>query len=123
MVGHVEEQDLRGAHQQRAFDLRRVGRQPAFERGCEQMAQRAEPPQHGGDQAAHQRAVALGQLAQRRLIFELFVERTLAPQHAVENLGGDAADGKAGNGRRHIELEDLAGAKVSVEPAYTEFER
>ena len=61
MVGHVEQEDLRGADQQRGLDPRRIGRQAAFEQSAEQMPQRAEPAQHGRDDAAHQRAVALGE--------------------------------------------------------------
>ena len=57
------------------------------------MAQRAEPPQHGRNQAADERAVAFGKSAQRGLIFELFVEWTLALQYAVENICGNVADG------------------------------
>ena len=58
------------------------------------MAQGAEPAQHGGDDAAHQRAVALGELRQAGQgvpAVELLVERPAAAQHAVEDLGGDAA--------------------------------
>ena len=62
------------------------------------MAQRAEPPQHRGDQRAHQRAVAVGQRRQRRmrLVLELLVERPLAAQHRLEDVGGDPARGEAG---------------------------
>jgi hypothetical protein len=93
MVGHIEKQDLRGAHQQRRLDLRRLARQPAFEMCRKQMAQRAEPPQHARDQGAHQGAVALGQRA-KAAGFELFVERAPAPQHAVDDIGGDAPGGE-----------------------------
>ena len=64
MVGHVEEQDLRGADQQDVFDLRRRRRQALFKQRREQMPQGAEPAQHRRDDGPHQRAVALGQRAE-----------------------------------------------------------
>ena len=59
VIGHVEKKDLRGADQQRAFDPRRAVREAAVEQAGEQMAQRAEPADHGCDDGANQRAVAL----------------------------------------------------------------
>ncbi len=41
------------------------------------------------------RAVALGQRAEIALL-ELLVERPLLPQHAADDVGGDAARGEAG---------------------------
>jgi hypothetical protein len=62
------------------------------------MPQGAEPAQHHGDQRAHQRAVAVGQGRQRRMcpFLELLVERPLAAQHRLEDLGGDPACRQAG---------------------------
>ena len=60
MVGHVEEEDLRGADQERALDARRFLRQTAFEENADEMAQRAEPPQHHRDQRSRQRPIAVG---------------------------------------------------------------
>ena len=62
------------------------------------MPERAEPAQHGRDHAAHQRAVAIRQRGEIAAL-ELLVERTLAPQHAVDDVGGDAARGEAGSVR------------------------
>ena len=98
MVGHFEPQDLRGADEQRGLDPRRIGGQAALEKKAEQMAQRAEPAQHGRDQAAHQRAVAVGERGEagmRARAVELLVERPVAAQHAVEDVGGDPARGEA----------------------------
>ena len=97
VIGHVEKQDLRGAEKQRGLDARRLRRQAAFEQRPMQMAQGAEPAQHGRDQRARERAVAIlerGELARR---VEQLVERAAAAQHAVEDIGGDAAHGEAGH--------------------------
>ena len=64
------------------------------------MAQRAEPAQHGRDERAHQRAVALGERGKPGCASapsSSLVERAAAAQHAVEDVGGDAAGGEAGN--------------------------
>jgi hypothetical protein len=116
VIGHIEKQDLRDPEQECALDARRLRRQAAFELGREHMAQGAEAPQHGRHQLAHERAVAFGERAQRRVAFELRFERVLLLQDAFENFRGDAADGKAGSGRRHGELRKLAGSKRSVRP-------
>ena len=58
-----------------------------------------EAAQHGADDAAHQRAVALvdmGEGGMRALAVELLVERPGAAQHAVEQVGRDAAGCEAG---------------------------
>ena len=99
VVGHVEEQDLRGADQQDVFDLRRRRRQALFQQDREQMAQGAEPAQHRRDDGPHQGAVALGQRAEIALL-KLLVERPLLPQHGADDVGGDAARGEAGRRRR-----------------------
>ena len=99
VIRHVEPEDLRRAEQQRGLDPRRVGRQAALEQMPEQMPQRAEPAQHRRDQPAHQGAVAIGQrgeIGMRGLVVELLVERSSAPQHAVEDVGGDPARREAG---------------------------
>ena len=60
------------------------------------------PAQHGRDQLAHQRAVAVGERREARMrlgAVELAVERPVAAQHVVEDVGGDAARGETGNFR------------------------
>ena len=99
VVGDIEEQDLRGADQQDVFDLRRRRRQTLFEQDREQMAQCAEAAQHCRDDGSHQGAVALRQRAEIALL-KLLVERPLLPEHATDNVGGDAARGEAGRRRR-----------------------
>ena len=102
MIRHVEEQDLRGADQQHGLDARRVGGKSALEELAEQMAQRAEPAQHGRDELAHQRAVAVGERREARMrsASSSPIERPLAAQHVVEDVGGDAAGGETGHFRR-----------------------
>ena len=66
------------------------------------MPQRADPAQHGRDQLAHQRAVAIGKRRKPGMrvgAVELGIERTLPAQHVVEDVGGDAAGGETGNFR------------------------
>ena len=78
MVRHVEQQDLRGADQQRGLGAGRVARHAAVETGSDDVAQRAEPAQHPGDDAADQGAVAVGEMRQpdmRAPAVELLVER------------------------------------------------
>ena len=79
VIGNVEKQDLRGADQQRAFDPRRTVGKSAFEQAGEQVTQRAEPADHGRDDGAHQRPVALLLECIEAAGFKLFVERPLAP--------------------------------------------
>ncbi len=95
VVGHLEPENLRGADQQRGLDPRRVGGKTALEQQAEQMAQRAEPPQHRRHHGAHQRAVAIGERRQRRmrLVVELLVERPPSAQHRLDDVGGDSAGG------------------------------
>ncbi len=98
MVGHFEPEDLRRAEQQDGFDAWRFGRKTLVEKTADDVAQRAEPPQHRGGEAAHQRAVAVGERGEagmRGPAGELFVERDLPAQHAVENVGGNAPGGEA----------------------------
>ena len=100
MVGHIEPEDLRGADQQNGFGARRVGRHALGHQLAEQMPQRAEPAQNRGDQAAHQRAIAVGQRGEAGVsgaAGQLLVERNLLAQHAVDDVGGDPAGGKAGD--------------------------
>ena len=66
---------------------------------AEEMPQRAEAAQHRRHQGAHQRPVAIRQSCKIRIgraVVELLVERPASSQHAVEDLGGDPARGKAG---------------------------
>ena len=66
------------------------------------MAQGAEPAQHGRDQPAHQRTVAVGERGDAGVdafAGELLVERDSAPQNAVEDVGGDSTGGEAGDFR------------------------
>ena len=102
MIGHFEPEDLRGADQQNGFHARRLGRKALVEKSAEQVAQGAEPPQHGGGEPAHQRAVAVGERGEAGmggLAGQLLVERDLPPQDAVENVGGDPSGGEAGDFR------------------------
>ena len=72
---------------------RRVGRNAAVEQPRQQMAERAEPAQDGGDQAAHQRTVTVGQRFQGGMgagAFELVVEGAAPVQHAVEDVSGNS---------------------------------
>ena len=96
VIRHVEEQDLRGADQQEVFDLRRRFRQPAFEQYREQMPQ---VPSRRSTVATMVRTSARSRSgsAPRSPRFELFVERALAAQHAVENVGRDGARGETGH--------------------------
>ena len=101
MVGHVEQENLRRAEKERGLDPRRLLRRAAIEEKTEEMAQRAEPAQHGRDQRPRQRAVALRQGGQRGACggaLELIVERAAAAQHGVKNVGGEATGGEAGHG-------------------------
>ena len=102
MVGHVKPEDLRGPDQQNGFGSRRFRRKSLLEEGGEQRAQGAEPPQHGGDQPAHQRAIAVGERGEARMrafAGQLLVERDAPPQHAIENVGGDPSGSEAGDFR------------------------
>ena len=89
MIRHLEPENLRHPQQQRGLGSRRIGRQAALEEYAEDVPQGPEPPQHGGDQMAHQGAVAVGERPQARIrrYIEQFVERPMAAQHAIENLG------------------------------------
>ena len=111
VVRHLEPQDLRRAEEQRVFDPRRVGGK--LEPVAEEMAQRPEPAQHHGHQRAHQRAVAMRKRCKVRVrgpFLELFVERAMAAQHAVEDVDRDLprrearrVDGGIGTGHaRHL---------------------
>src|SRR5207302_7204489 len=97
MIGHVEEQDLRGADQQHSLDARRVWGKSAVEIEIEHVPQGADAAQHGAGELAHQRAVAVRKRRQARMLIralELAVERTAAAQYIVEDVGGNAARGK-----------------------------
>ena len=102
VVRHVEKQDLRRADQQDVFDLRRRLRQALFKHGP--RADGASVPSRRSTVATMvrtRRAVALGQRAEIALL-QLLVERPLLPQHAADDVGGDAARGETGRrlGRR-----------------------
>jgi len=102
VIGHVEPEDLCGANQQNDLHPRRVGGKALLKEPGKEMAQRAQPPQHGGGQPAHQRAVTVserGKTAMRAFAAELFVECNAATQHAVENVSRDPAGGEPGNFR------------------------
>src|SRR5262249_59210428 len=58
MIGYIEKKNLRRANEQRAFDSGRLRRQTAIKEQPNKMAQRAEAPQHRGNQNTHQGAVA-----------------------------------------------------------------
>ncbi len=102
MVRHFQPEDLRRADQQNGLDARRVGGKALFEKSAEQVAQSAEPPQHGGGKPTHQRAVAVGEQRQAgmgRFARQLLVECDLPPQDAVENIGRDPTGSEAGDFR------------------------
>jgi hypothetical protein len=65
------------------------------------MPQGPEPAQHRADEGADQGAIALGKggesRRQRPAAVKQIVERAAAAQHAVEDVGGDAAHRKAGD--------------------------
>ena len=92
VIGHVHPEDLRRADQERALRARRVSRNSAVEQAREQMTERAEPAQDGGDQPAHQRTVAVGERFQpgmRAGALELVVEGAVTMQHTVQNVSGN----------------------------------
>ena len=94
VVGDLEEQELRRAHQERAFQARRIGGKAAVEAARDQAAQGAEPPERGRDDATDERAVALGEEREPWISgrpVELLVERSPAMQHAFDNVGRGAA--------------------------------
>ena len=97
VVGHVEKENLGRADQQRGLDPRRLRRRAAIEQEAQQTAQAAEPAQHGGDQRAREGAVALVERGELSGSVEQFVERPAAAQHAIDDIGGDAAGGEAGH--------------------------
>ncbi len=106
VIGHFEKKNLRGAHEQRGFDARRVLGQAASEKTIEQRADAAEPAQGGRHDHAHQRAVALGERVETRKggMVESAVERPVAVQHFDQRLRREAAGGKA----RHVVLFSLS---------------
>ena len=66
------------------------------------MTQGADAAQHRRHELAHQRTVAVGERREPPMRFgavELGVERAMAAQHIVEDVGGDAARGETGNFR------------------------
>ena len=90
VIRHIEKQNLRGAEQERGLDARRMHRQPALDEQADQMAQGAEPAQHGADQRPRQRPVALVKRRQCaatgvRLV-EQFIEPAALPQHALDDI-------------------------------------
>jgi hypothetical protein len=78
VVGHFEPENLRHPDQQRGLGPRGIGRQAALEENAEQMPQRPKPAQHGGDEVAHQRAVAVRERREPRLRVQKLVERPMA---------------------------------------------
>jgi hypothetical protein len=67
-----------------------------LEKKTDEMAQRTEPAQHGGDQRPRQCAIAFLKAGKARLrvAFEFIVERAAAPQHAVKDVGGKPPRGE-----------------------------
>ena len=65
VIGHLHPEDLRGAKQQCGFGALRIGRHAAVEQPRQHEAQGSKPAQHGRDQPAHQRAVAVAQRLDR----------------------------------------------------------
>ena len=99
MIWHFEPKDLRGADQQCGFNPGCVGGKTACKPTTEEMAQRTETAQYRRRQGAHQRPVAIRQsskIGMRCAIFELLIQGPATAQHAIEDVGGDSARGKAG---------------------------
>jgi hypothetical protein len=99
VIRHFEPKDLRGADQQRGFDPGCVGGKAPCKPTTEQMTQRTETAQYRRHQGAYQRPVPIRQsskIGMRCAIFELLIQGPAAAQHAIEDLGGDSARGKAG---------------------------
>ena len=98
VIRHVHPENLRSAEQQRGFRALRIGRHAAIEQPRQHEAQRAETAQHGRDQPAHQRAVAVAQglhCGMRGRTVELIVQRAAPHQHVVDDVGSDPARGKS----------------------------
>jgi hypothetical protein len=115
VIGHVHPEDLRGADQKRALRARRIGRNAAIEQPRQQMAERTEPPQNRRHQPPHQRAVAIGKSFQRRMrarAVELFVERAMLVQDAVQNVGGNPPCRETGHFGRYCESLRRHGAEM-----------
>ncbi len=92
MVRHVHPENLRGADQKRALRAGRVGRNAAIEQPRQNMAERSQPPQNRRHQATHQGAVAIAEILQSGMrggAIELFVERAVLMQNAIENIRRD----------------------------------
>ena len=101
VVRHIEKQNLCGAEQERGLDTRRMHRQPALDEQADEMAQASEPAQHGADQCARQRPVALFKRRQCaatgvRLVKQ-FIEPAALPQHALDDIRSSEARGEAGS--------------------------
>ncbi|MGY4456518.1 hypothetical protein ACVWYI_000478 [Bradyrhizobium sp. LB13.1] len=97
VIGHVHPEDLGGADQQRALRARRIGGDALVEQAGHHVAERAEPAQHGGDQAPHQRAIAVGKRLQSGMgaaAVELLVKCAVLLQHAVDDVGSNPPRGK-----------------------------
>jgi len=102
MVGNLEPKNLSRPEQEDGLGARRVRGKSLFEKSPNQMAKCAKAPQNRRSQPARQRAVAVGKCGKARMgVFagEKLVERDAAPQHAVEDIGGDSSGGKAGDFR------------------------
>ena len=100
MVGDIEKQNLRRANEQRGFHPRHLLRQAAFETKPDEMAERAEPAQHGGHQRPGERAIAVREGCESGIglgVFELLIERAAPPQYAIDNVRRYAADGEPGH--------------------------
>jgi hypothetical protein len=62
------------------------------------MAQRAEPAQNGGDEPADESTITVGKACEagmRMHAIELIVKRPVPAQHAVKNVGRNAAGRQA----------------------------
>ena len=92
MIRYIHPENLRSADQKRALRARRVGRNAAIEQPRQNMAERPQPPQNRRDQTPHQGAVAIGKTFQSGMCggaIELFVERAVLMQNAIENIRRD----------------------------------
>ena len=106
MIGHVEEEQLRGADDERVFERAGLLGQPLLEKFRQRGADRAEAAQRGRDDRANQRAVAHVErvLASCRHIgCESFLERMAVAENVSERGGGcDARSKPRRRGRRRL---------------------
>ena len=98
MAGRFQEQQLRRAEAKRVAYRFGVARQRLVETGGERGVDLAQAPEHGGDQAAGEGAVARPQRAERGIVLDRLVERPPPPPNGVPQTPGRGAGRKSGGG-------------------------